>query len=54
MKKILKAALCILKNATIVIPLLEGVIDSIMKVANAPTDKCISKDCKDVESKEVK
>lgn len=40
MNKFLKAVLCILKNATIVIPLIEGVVYSIRDLVNPPLDKC--------------
>lgn len=43
MNKILRAVLCILKNATIVIPLIEGVIYSIKDLTNAPVGKCDEK-----------
>lgn len=45
MNKIIKAVLCILKNATIVIPLVEGVVYSIQNLVNPP-----KKDDKDVET----
>lgn len=34
MKKLLLAALCILKNSTIIIPLIEGVVYSIQNLVN--------------------
>lgn len=34
MNKLLKAVLCILKNATIIIPLIEGVVYSVQKLVN--------------------
>lgn len=34
MNKFLKAILCILKNATIIIPLIEGVVYSFQKLVN--------------------
>ena len=34
MNKLLKAVLCILKNATIIIPLIEGVVHSVQKLVN--------------------
>ena len=34
MNKLLKAVLCILKNATIIIPLIEGVVYSVQKLLN--------------------
>lgn len=46
MNKVLKAILCILKNATIIIPLIEGVVHSVQSLVNQPLE-----DCKDVESK---
>lgn len=46
MNKVLKAILCILKNATIIIPLMEGVVHSFQKLVNPDLE-----DCKDAESK---
>lgn len=46
MNKLLKAVLCILKNATIIIPLIEGIVHSVQSLVNQPLDYC-----KDVESK---
>lgn len=43
MNKVLKAILCILKNATIIIPLMEGVVHSVQKLVNPDLDDC--KDC---------
>ena len=40
MNKILKSVLCILKNATIIIPLIEGVVYSIRDLVNPPIEKC--------------
>lgn len=34
MNKLLKAVLCILKNATIIIPLIEGVVHSVQRLVN--------------------
>lgn len=51
MNKVLKAILCILKNATIVIPLIEGVVHSVQSLVNPPLDDC--KDCQyEVKEKE--
>ncbi len=46
MNKFLKAVLCILKNATIIIPLIEGVVYSVRDLVNSPIEKC-DKDGKD-------
>ncbi len=46
MNKFLKAVLCILKNATIIIPLIEGVVYSVCDLVNPPIEKC-DKDGKD-------
>lgn len=40
MNKLLKAILCILKNATIVIPLIEGVVHSVQKLVNPDLEQC--------------
>lgn len=40
MNKFLKAVLCILKNATIIIPLIEGVVYSVRDLVNPPIQKC--------------
>ena len=40
MNKFLKAILCILKNATIVIPLIEGVVHSVQKLVNPDLEHC--------------
>ena len=40
MNKFLKAVLCILKNATIIIPLIEGVVYSVRDLVNPPIEKC--------------
>lgn len=40
MNKVLKAILCILKNATIIIPLIEGVVHSVQSLVNPPLDNC--------------
>ena len=40
MNKFLKAILCILKNATIVIPLIEGVVHSVQKLVNPDLEQC--------------
>lgn len=51
MNKVLKAILCILKNATIIIPLVEGVVHSVQKLVNPDLDEC--KDCQyEVKEKE--
>lgn len=40
MNRFLKSVLCILKNATIVIPLIEGVVHSIQSLVNPSLEKC--------------
>lgn len=40
MNKLLKAVLCILKNATIIIPLIEGVVHSVQKLVNPDLEQC--------------
>lgn len=45
MNKFLKAVLCILKNATIVIPLIEGVVHSVQSLVNPPLEKCENEKC---------
>lgn len=44
MNKFLKAILCILKNATIVIPLIEGVVHSVQSLVNPDLESCDGKD----------
>jgi hypothetical protein len=39
MNKLLKAVLCVLKNATIIIPLIEGVVHSIQNFVNPKSYK---------------
>lgn len=48
MNKVLKAILCILKNATIIIPLIEGVVHSVQSLVNQPLGDC--KNGKDTEN----
>ena len=43
MNKLLKAVLCILKNATIIIPLIEGVVHSVQKLVNPDLEQCNEK-----------
>lgn len=43
MNKLLKAVLCILKNATIIIPLIEGVVYSVQKLVNPDLEQCNEK-----------
>lgn len=50
MNKILRAVLIILKNATIVVPLLEGVVYSIRDLVNPPLTKEIGDDEKNETS----
>lgn len=45
MNKFLKSVLCILKNATIIIPLIEGVVYSVRDLVNHE-----KVECKDVQS----
>ncbi len=45
MNKLLKSVLCILKNATIIIPLIEGVVYSVRDLVNHEPVKCESVDC---------
>lgn len=40
MNKILKSILCILKNATIIIPLIEGVVYSVRDLVNHKPVEC--------------
>lgn len=44
MNRFLKSVLCILKNATVIIPLIEGVVYSIKALVNPKIE-----DCKDGE-----
>ena len=39
MNNVLKAILCILKNATIIIPLIEGVVYSVQKLVNSDLEQ---------------
>lgn len=39
MNKFLKAVLCVLKNATVIIPLIEGVVYSVRDLVNPPLHK---------------
>ena len=45
MNRFLKSVLCILKNATVIIPLIEGVVYSIKALVNPKLE-----DCKDGEN----
>lgn len=47
MNKVLKLILCILKNATVIIPLIEGVVHSVQSLVNQPLEDC--KDGKNTE-----
>lgn len=40
MNKFLKAVLCILKNATVIIPLIEGVVYSVRDLVNHKPVEC--------------
>lgn len=40
MNRFLKSVLCILKNATVIIPLIEGVVYSIKALVNPKLEEC--------------
>ena len=40
MNRFLKSVLCILKNATVIIPLIEGVVYSIKALVNPELEEC--------------